>query len=198
MPTRRARGVHDGGRPDVRPRHRASRDLVDQVGRQEREPRAGGRRLEGAAHVGRRAVGGCGVGGCGVERSVIELVVADGQRVIAQRVVGVDDERALRQVRLDPSLEGVACIQQQHRAAVPLSRRAEIAQIPAELRDASAPVPRKHAAVQVGGAHDRQRHAAVRARRLGALEGRDRAREQSEEDDGERRRADHRGAPGWP
>lgn len=114
-----ARDVDDRGRPDVRPLDRAFGDLVDQIRREKRKPCADGHRLQRTAHVGRPAVSGRGI-----TRSVLELMVADGQRVVAQRVVGVDDECSFRQIGFDPSLEGVTRVQEQHRAAVDRACRA--------------------------------------------------------------------------
>ncbi|MYD88648.1 MAG: hypothetical protein F4Y14_22340 [Acidobacteria bacterium] len=148
----------------------------------------GGSGLERAAHVGRSADPRRGV-----EGPVGDLVVADGERVVAERIVGVDDEGPFRDVGGDSALEGVARVQQQHGAPVGRPRRAQVAQVPAQQRDASLAVVREDAAVQVGGADDGKRDAVDRAVliRRGNLLRRRRPREQNA-DGHQRGRGDNR------
>ena len=148
------RGVDHHRRPNVRPRHGSPGGFVDEVGGQERKPRLCGPGLEGAAQV--------GVAGGAVPRvdgAVLEVVVADGRRGVAERVVGVDDQRALRQVGFDAPLIGIAGVDEEHGAAIGGARGSQVRHVAAEQREAALPAFGEDAAVQVGRADDRQRDA---------------------------------------
>ena len=140
----------------VGPRHRPAGD-VEEVRGQEREPGLRGPRLERAAGivVPRRLVVP------GVDGAELEVVVAQRRGGIAEGVVGVHDQRALREVRLDAALPGVAGVEQDHRAAVGGAGGAQVGEVAAEQRQSAAPVIGEDAAMQVGGADDRDRHRAV-------------------------------------
>ena len=73
-------------------------------------------------------------------------------------MVSVDDERAFAQVRFDSSLERIARVDQHHRTAVLGPCRAQIREIATEQRETAAAVARKHVAMEIRGADDRERH----------------------------------------
>jgi hypothetical protein len=161
--------VDDCGRRDVGPRDRRAGAVVDDVGGEEREVCAGGRRLERAARVGV----GVGHSQCafdrvgGIHRAEVEVVVADRPCGVAQRVVGVYHDPAFRQVRFDAALERVAGVEQQQGAAVRRARGPQVVDEAAEDPEASpSEAVGEDAAVQVVGADDRERDASPRCELL--------------------------------
>ena len=97
----------------------------------------------------------------GIHGAELEVVIAQRRGGIPEGVVGVHDQRTLREVRLDAALPGVAGVEQDHRAAVGGAGGAQVGEVAAEQRQSAAPVIGEDAAVQVGGADDRDRHRAV-------------------------------------
>ena len=110
--------LDDDRRPHVRPLDRPARRLVDQVRREKGIRRLGGARLERAAQIARQLPRRRRV-----DRPEIEIVVADRLRGVAHRVVGVDDERAFAEIRLDVALKRVAGVEQQRPRRRPMPAR---------------------------------------------------------------------------
>ncbi|MCY1008939.1 hypothetical protein OV079_25955 [Nannocystis pusilla] len=136
--------------------------LAAQVGGQEGVGRLADARLQGPARVGLARAERGGRGGPGTDGAEVELVVADRDRVVAERGVGVDDAGALDEVRLEGALEHVAGVDEDHAAAVrgPLaSQRAEVGR---QQREGA------QVAVQVAGADDGEGDAVLGRRLVGA------------------------------
>ena len=146
-------GIHEHRWPDVRPLDRPAGRIVDQVRREERISRLGGARLESAAQVARQLSRRRRV-----DRPEIEIVVADGLRGVPHRVVRVDDEGALAEIRLDVALKRVAGVDQQDRPAVGRPGRAQIVHVSREQRQTAEAVSRKGRPVEIAGPDDRQGH----------------------------------------
>ena len=108
----------------------------------------------------------------------IEVVVADGERRVADRVVGVDHHQAFGEVRLDAALERVAGVEHEHGAAVGRARGAQVVDEAAEHRQpAAALVVGEQTPVQIVGADDRERDLRRRRPRRSSCEA-ERGREQ--------------------
>ena len=138
-------------RPHIGPVHDRARRGVHQVGGQHRIARLPGARLERAARV---AVGH--PERPPVHRPELEVVVANCGRRVAKGVVGVDDHVAFGHVRLDPAEPGITGIEQHDAAAVGVTGRAQVGEVAAKHRQTAPAFARKHIAVQVGRADDRQ------------------------------------------
>ena len=149
-------------RPHVRPLDRPARRIVNQVRREEGIVRLGGARFERAARIARQLSRRRRV-----DRSEIEIVVADGLRGIPHRVVGVDDEGAFAEIRLDAALKRVAGVDQQDRPAVRCPGRAQIVHVSREQGQTADPVSRKGRPVEIAGPDNRQRHQRRLVRRGG-------------------------------
>ena len=118
--------------------------LVDDVGDEQRKLGLARARLEGTAAIlaGLR-------GDVGADRPVVELVVADRRRGVAERVVRANDVGAFGEVRLERALKQIAGVDEHHATAVGRARRANVRDEPAEQRQ---PLER---AVQIVRADDR-------------------------------------------
>src|SRR5687768_13388028 len=88
----------------------------------------------------------------------VEVVVADGLCGVAHRVVGVDHDRALAEIRFDIALERVAGVDQQDGPAIRRPRRAEVVEVPGQQGKTAESVSPEGLAVEIGRPHDRQRH----------------------------------------
>ena len=126
---------------------------VNQVRREEGISRLGGARLERAARVARQLSRRRRV-----DRPEIEIVVADGLRGVSHRVVRVDDEGALAEIRLDVALKRIAGVEQQDRAAVGRPGRAQVVHVAREQRQAAEAISRQGRPVEIAGADNRQGH----------------------------------------
>ena len=146
-------GLHETRWPDVRPLDGPARRGIDQICREEGIPRLGGARLERATQVARQLPRRRRV-----DRPEVEVVVADRLRGVPHRVVRVDDEGALAEIRLDAALKRVAGVDEQDRPAVCRPGRAQIVHVSREQRQAAAPVLRKGRPVEIAGPDDRQGH----------------------------------------
>ncbi len=119
-----------------------ARLVVDQIGGEERIPRLSRARLESAAQVARQLPRRRRIDG-----PEIEVVVADRLRRVPHRVVRVDDEGALAEVRLDAALKRVARVDEQDRPAVCRPGRAQVVHVSreqgqaADARSAERPTP---------------------------------------------------------
>ena len=154
-------GLDQHGGPHVPPRDGPSRRLIDQVGRQVREPRFSRPLLQRPAWVIGRPARRRGR----TDGPEIELMIADGGRGVAEGVVRRHDIRAFGQVRLEGALEGVARVDQQHRATIPGARSTQVVHVPAEGHQSTAAIAGHHATVDVIGADDRQRDGTLSPRR---------------------------------
>ena len=137
---------------------------IQDVGGEEGKPGPGGRGFQRALQV--ELIRGR------VGRAELEVVVADGQRGVAHRVVGVHHHAALGQVRLHArqggggGLERVAGVQEQQGPPIAGPRRAQVVDEAAEHAQAAARVRvRRDAAVQIVGADDGDGDAGGRAGR---------------------------------
>ncbi len=146
--------MHQHGRLHIRPPDRFNGLDLDEVRGQERKPRLRGTRLEGTARI----VGFHLRSSSRTHRTEIELVVANRDGGVADRVVRVDDRGAFVEVRFERALKHVARVDDQNSAAVARTGRAKVVDEAAERRQPAASVARRHRAVKVVGPDDRQGH----------------------------------------
>ncbi len=98
----------------------------------------------------------------GVHRAEVEIVIANRRGGVAERVVRVDDDGALGEIRLDAVEVGVARVEQQHGAAIGSACRAEVLEIATEQGQTPASVDGEDLPVQIRRADEGQRDAPVR------------------------------------
>ena len=149
-----AGGIDDHRRPDIRPVDHAARRVVDQIGGQHRIFRARGDRFEGAARiVVRRTATAVDVHG-----SEIEFVISDGCRRVAHCGIGIHDDARLHSdsIRSRPD-RGIAGVDEEHGPAIGSAGVAEVPDVAAEDRQASAAVALERETMQIGRADDGQR-----------------------------------------
>lgn len=106
----------------------------------------------------------------GPDGTVVELVIADGHRVVARLRVGAHHRGSLAQIAFERALPGVAGVDEQHRARIGRAHSTQILDVAGEHRDALDP------AMYVVGRDDGQddRVAARRATRSDRFGGRTR------------------------
>ena len=152
-PDTHAGGFHEDGGLNVRPSYRRASPAVDEIRGHERKSRLCRARFQRTPRiVGRRSRRRPRA-----HRAEIELVVADRGRRVSDRVVGVDDRRALVQVRFKRPLKHVAGVDHQHGAAIAGSCGAQVLHEPGEHRESPSAIARHDRAVAIVGADDRQR-----------------------------------------
>mgnify|MGYP003694384637 CR=1 FL=1 len=146
------------GRSATRPAGRSRRRSGSPRGRDSAPARAR------ALSAPRRSPGSCRAAGESTEpKSKSWLPTASA--VYPMRVVGVDDEGALAQIRLGVALKRVAGVDQQHRPAVRRPGGAQVVHVSREQGQTAAAVSRKRRPVKIAGADNRGRHQRRRVRR---------------------------------
>ena len=148
-----ARRAHEHRRPNIRPLDGAPGRFLDQIRGEEGIVCLGGACLERAAKV------ASGLPGKGrVDGPEVEVVIADRLCRVRHRVVRVNNESALAEIRLDVALKGIAGVDEQDRAAVCRTHPAEVVHVSREQGQTAESVSRQRGAVEVARADNRQRH----------------------------------------
>ena len=148
--------VDDDRGLDVGPGDWPAGGLVDEIRGKERKPCLGRACLERAPWVLVRSLRRASRS----DWTEVELVITDRRRGVADDVVSRDDRRAFVEVRLERPLKEIATVEEDDAAVVRRPRRPQVRDISRKKRESAASLVREDSAVQVGGADDRQRHAA--------------------------------------